>query len=143
MSSLIWCDDYSVNIRSIDNEHKLLMEMVKELDSALETQGHVLLQLVSAALKQLSHAIRMHFDSEERFLLLNNYPDSVNHQKEHNALLMKLDDFIGNFSSEQLVFTEQMSLYIKDWFVRHIILHDRKFGNFFRDKELATPYGMN
>lgn len=139
MGSLKWCDDYSVNIRSIDNEHKLLMELMNEFDAALNTQEQVRAQLVSSAMERLSNQIRAHFNSEERFLLLNKYPDCVRHQSEHNNLLKKLEGFSIKISSEQLVFTEQMSLFLKDWFLRHIIIDDRKFGNFFHNKELAAP----
>jgi len=140
MGQLTWSDDYSVHISEIDNEHRLLIELIKELDHAMETQEMVRSQLVSSALEKLSQHIRMHFESEERFLLFNNYPDFTSHQQEHHDLLHTLEKFVGHVSSEQSVFSGENLLFIKDWLVRHIILHDCKYGSFYRGKELATHF---
>jgi hemerythrin-like metal-binding protein len=140
MGPLIWCEDYSVNIRAIDNEHKLLIELINDLQHALETQEMVRSQLVSAALEKLKHHIRAHFESEERFLLFNNYPDFDIHQQEHLELLKKLEQFVNHISSEQVVFTEKMLLFLKDWLVRHIILHDCKYGSYYLGQELASRF---
>ena len=140
MGQLNWCDDYSVHISAIDNEHKFLIELIKELDSAMETEEMVRLQLVSTILEKLLHHIRVHFESEERFLLFNNYPDFDSHQQQHQLLLQKLETFISRLNSEHLVFTDQMLLFIKDWYARHILLDDSKFGRYFLGKELAAPY---
>jgi hemerythrin len=138
MGLLTWNDDYSVHISEVDNEHRLLIELVKDLDSALETQEMVRSQLVSSALVKFTHAITAHFESEERFLLINKYPDFKSHQKEHHDLLQTLEQFVGQVCSKQAVFSEENLLFLKDWLVRHIILHDSKFGSFYRDKELAA-----
>ena len=97
-------------------------------------------QLVTSALEKLTRAIRAHFESEERFLLFNNYPDLCSHQQEHHDLLQTLGKFVGHVCSEQVVFSAENLLYLKDWLVRHIILHDCKYGSFYRGKELATRY---
>lgn len=138
MGTLVWCNDYSVHISSIDNEHKLLIELIKELENALETQEMVRFQLVSSALERLTRHIRAHFESEERFLLFNNYPDYGSHQMEHQDLLLKLNQFVRLVHSGNFVFTEQELLFLKDWLARHIILHDCKYGNYFRGMDLAT-----
>lgn len=140
MVPLSWNDDYSVHVSEIDNEHRILIGLVKELDLALETQETVRSQLVMSALEKLTHAIKAHFESEERFLLFNNYPDFSSHQQEHHDLLQTLGQFVGHVCSERTVFSGENLLYLKDWLVRHIILHDCKYGNFYRGRELATRY---
>jgi hemerythrin len=133
MSPMTWCEDYSVYIRSIDNEHKLLMEHINNLETTLETQEQVRSQIIPPLLKSLLQHIRLHFESEERFLLLNNYPNFIDHQAKHTHLLTKLENFTNNISTGKLVFTEQMLLFLKDWFLRHIILQDKQFGCYFRE----------
>ncbi len=140
MGLLTWNDNYSVHVSEIDNEHRFLIGLVKELDHALETDEMVRSQLVMSALEKLTHAISAHFESEERFLLFNNYPDFSSHQQEHHDLLATLEQFVGHVCSERAVFSGENLLYLKDWLVRHIILHDCKYGSFYRGKELANRY---
>ena len=137
MSKLLWSDDYSVHIASIDNAHKILVALVNEFSIALDIQGTVQRQLVIDALKILSLYIQQHFASEERFLLLNNYPGLEAHKKEHSLLLQQLDQFKQRFQANKHAFNEKMLFFLKDWLVRHIILDDCKFGHFFLGKELV------
>ena len=80
----------------------------------------------------------MHFDSEERFLLFNNYPEFDAHKLEHAELLGRLRRFESRFKAENRAFKEKMLLFLQDWLVRHIILHDCKFGHYYRGKELIN-----
>lgn len=140
MSELTWSDDYSVHIRPIDNEHKVLVALVNDFASALRVQGPVQHQIVMSALKTLSRHIRQHFESEERFLLANSYPGTSDHQREHFLLLEQLDGFEACFQAEKPEFNEKIMLFLKDWLVRHIILHDSRFGEYFRGKNVITNF---
>lgn len=141
MGELSWSADYTVHITAIDNEHKVLISVINDMEKAMATQGGVQVQLVSEILATLSTSIRRHFESEERLLLFNNYPDIDAHHQEHQQLLEKLDRFEKHFSSERCELNDNMMLFLKDWLTRHIILHDIKFGNFFRGKELIDHFG--
>jgi hemerythrin-like metal-binding protein len=137
MSKLIWNnEDYSVNITSIDNEHKLLVALLNEIVSAMATQGSVNTQLIIEKLTYLSGYIKIHFESEERFLILNKYPDFDEHKAEHTKLLEQITKFETRFKYENQAFNEKMLLFLKDWLVRHMILYDKKFSNYFRGKEV-------
>jgi hemerythrin-like metal-binding protein len=141
MSCLLWNnDDYCVQIPSIDYEHKILVAMVNEIDSAMQTQGPFHTQIILDKLANLSNGIKNHFASEERFLLINNYPEYDTHKSEHTILLERLNMFESRFKLEEKAFSEKMLLFLKDWLVRHIILHDRKFGHYFKDKEVSCHY---
>lgn len=143
MNSLIWSnEDYSVNIPAIDNEHKLLIALLNEIASAMNTQGSFHIQIIIEKLTTLSKHIKMHFESEERFMILNNYPEYNEHKAEHTLLLEQLNKFEVRFKSENKAFNEKMLLFLKDWLVRHIILYDKKIGNYFRDKEILKKQGV-
>lgn len=136
MSILIWSSDYNVNIPAIDNEHKLLVSIVNDIVQGMNYQGALQTRVITESLHRLLNYVRVHFDSEERFLLFNNYPDFDEHKIQHAELLEKLERFEKNFKAENMAFNEKMLLNLKDWLVRHIILHDSKFGHYYRDKEL-------
>ena len=132
MVSIAWCDDYSVQINSIDNEHKLLIGLIQELDSALKTQEMVRSQLVPSILEKLKRYIHVHFESEECFMQLHDYPELESHQGEHQRLVQKLEQFVSYVNSNKLVFNDPMLSFLKDWLIRHILLEDSKFGKYFR-----------
>jgi len=140
VSKLLWSNDYSVNIISIDNEHKLLVELINEFDSALDIHGAFQTKIVIVTLNKLALYIRRHFESEERFLQLNSYPDYNEHKQDHDLLLDRLSQFERNFLTAKQSFNEEMLLFLKDWLVRHIILHDHKFGEYYRDKDLINHF---
>lgn len=140
MSELEWVEDYNVGIPAIDNEHKLLVSLINDMGSVVETNPEVQLQIIGDTLNTLDHCIRTHFESEERFLLANNYPEIDTQKAEHTLLIEQLEQFEKTFRTEMPSFTEHMLLYFKDWLIRHIILHDCKFGNYFRDKTIINYY---
>lgn len=140
MNNLTWSDDYSVHIPAIDNEHRLLISLINDFGLAMDTQEIVQVQIAGETLGRLSRYISRHFESEERFLLFNNYPEFDAHKSEHTQLLERLERFSTRFTLEKRLVNEQMLLFLKDWLVRHIILHDCKFGSYFRGKELAGRF---
>ena len=140
MSTLSWSNDYTVNIPSIDNEHKLLVSTINDIVQGMQFQSSIQAQVIADSLQRLSNYIRVHFESEERFLLFNNYPEFSQHQEEHIRLLARLGNFEKRFKSENRTFNEHMLLHLKDWLVRHIILHDCKFGSYYQGKELSSRF---
>lgn len=141
MSELIWSEDYSVGITFIDNEHKLLVSIVNDINRIIGTHKDFQVQMIGDILNKLAYCIHRHFESEENFLLLNQYPKYEVHKNEHTLLLEQLDLFEKSFKDSNQSFTVEMLLYLEDWLVRHIILHDSEFGFYFRGKKLVYPSG--
>jgi methyl-accepting chemotaxis protein/hemerythrin len=138
MSCLLWNnEDYSVHILSIDNEHKILLALVNELESAMNF--HILLQakFMLDKIAHFSNCIRNHIASEERFLLSNKYPELATHQLKHAEIIERLNKFESWFKECNVPFNEKMILFLKDLLVRHFILHDRKYGTYYLDKDLS------
>ena len=74
MSELVWSEDYSVGITFIDNEHKLLVSLVNDINRIIGTHKDFQVQMIGDILKKLAYCIHRHFESEENFLLFNHYP---------------------------------------------------------------------
>lgn len=141
MPVLEWSELYSVGIPAIDNEHKVLVSLVNDMSRVIDTHIEFQTQLIGDTLNSLIRGVQNHFDSEEKFLLANNYPEYGSHKTEHTLLLDQLEHFKERFKTEKPLFTENMLLYLQDWLVRHIILHDCKFGSYFRDNGMIVRFG--
>jgi hemerythrin len=137
MINLNWSEDYRVGIPAIDNENKILVSMINDMSQVIDTHKDFQFQIICESLENLSHCIRSHIESEERFLMFNNYPEYDAHKAEHTNMLEQLQDFEMRCKTENIHFTEKTLLFLIDLLVRHIILYDCKFGHYFRDKELA------
>ena len=141
MSSLHWSDDYSLNIPAIDNEHKLLIAIINDIEHSMRYHGPLRTQVIAESMRRLSNYIRTHFESEERFMLTCNYPEFDDHKAQHTELLEKLARFESRFKNENKAFNEEMLLFLQDWLIRHIILHDIKIGHFYHDSQRSNPAG--
>jgi hemerythrin-like metal-binding protein len=140
VSTLLWSSDYNVNIQAIDDEHKLLVSIIDDIAHSLQSHSSLQSQPITDSLHRLSDYIRTHFESEERLFLFNHYPEFTQHKDEHTKLLARIDNFEQRFKADQWTFNENMLLYLKDWLLRHIILYDCKFGNYYREKELINHF---
>ena len=138
---LTWCEDYTIHIPSIDNEHKVLLSMLNDIEQLFPLEAPIQIPLAIAALDRFAAAVQRHFESEERFLLFNNYPDLAAHQAEHLQLLERMERFRKRFSEERKPFNERMLLFLRDWFARHLILYDSRIGTYYRGKETIDRFG--
>jgi len=141
MSDLEWSSDYIINIPAIDNEHKLIVSIINDLSRCMLHHGELQTKMVVESVRMLSKCIRTHFESEERFLLLNNYPEMETHMEEHHGLLATFDTFVEqNFKMNKPALNDEMLLFLKDWLVRHIILHDSKIGHYYSELPIDDQY---
>ena len=140
MSTMLWSNDYNVNIPAIDDEHKLLVSIIDDIAHDMQSHSSLQVRLITESLHRLSNYIRTHFESEERLLLFNNYPEFTQHKDEHTKLLARMDNFELRFKADEWTFNENMLLYLKDWLTRHIILYDCKFGHYYRNRGLTNHF---
>jgi hemerythrin len=141
MDTIAWTEDYSVNIPAIDNEHRLLLGLLNDVERLVSQDKAIQVPLAVAALERLARAVQRHFESEERFLLFNNYPEFDVHHAEHVQLMERMERFRQRFGVEGKPFNERMLLFLRDWFARHIILYDSRIGTYYRGKEIIDKFG--
>jgi hemerythrin len=121
-----WKDEYSVKIRSIDEQHKKLVSLVNSLQHAMLTgQGATVLGKI---LDDLISYTKSHFATEERLLRTNLYPDYNAHKAEHEALTEKVMTLHRDFTSGKPVMTVKVLVFLKNWLVEHIQGTDRKYS---------------
>ena len=84
MALFSWSDKYSVDVPSIDKQHKKLFDMLNELHDAMSTGNGS--QLAPAILKRLVAYTQEHFVAEEAMMKQARYPDLASHKAEHDKL---------------------------------------------------------
>jgi hemerythrin-like metal-binding protein len=130
-----WKPQYSVQIGSIDAQHRNLFRVAAELYAAMSSgQGKSALAGVLDRLVQYTAA---HFAHEERLMLLHGYPDLAAHRAEHEALTKQVLAFQSDFQAGRAAMTVQVLCFLKDWLEKHIASADQKYAPYLRDKAVA------
>ncbi len=129
MSYLKWSDEFSVNVREIDEQHKRLVGMINTLHEALvaghgkEAQGKIVTEMVEYAM--------VHFDTEEIYMKLYSFPDHAGHKKEHDSFTEKAADLKARVDGKGFILTLGVLNFLKDWLQNHILVTDKKYSNYF------------
>jgi len=129
---LAWDDSLSVNIDEIDEQHKVLVDMINGLHEAMRTgKGVKVLERLVDGLK--NYAVE-HFGMEERYMEKFKYPGYLNHKKEHERFVGKVLEFETAFKQGKASLTMDVMHFLKDWLVGHIKGVDKKYGPFFNER---------
>lgn len=131
----VWKPELSVNIVSIDSQHKNLLAIGGDLYDAISSgRGRV---VCGKTLDRLVRCAGTHFAYEERLMLSHGYPDFEAHKAEHNALNKKVTQFQEDFNSGSAEISIERLTFLKDWLDGHIQNSDSKYAPFVCEKPAA------
>jgi hemerythrin len=106
--------------------------MVNDLHESMKVgKGRETLEKI---LKGLIQYTEQHFSSEERLMKLHCYPEYERHKKEHNLLVMQVQDIQKKYQEGTAVLTQSVMSFLKDWLQKHIQGEDRSYGPFLNSK---------
>ncbi len=132
MALMTWNDKLSVGIKQFDEEHQQLVRLVNQLHEAMKTgQGK---QSLGSILQSLISYTRNHFAAEERLMQSHGYPDYAEHKKEHNALTLSVLDLQKEFQAGNVLLSQKVMNFLKEWLTGHIQGLDKAYGPFLRGK---------
>lgn len=139
MELFIWDDSLSVNIQSIDDQHKMLLNMIngyyEEIHKIHEGKSNTTLKELRIDLisKMKEYAI-VHFRTEEEYFEKYDYPDFIEHKREHDDFFAKVVDVEKRLEDGRLILTTELTDFLKDWLVDHIVGSDQKYSEFLISK---------
>ena len=132
MPVLVWSDEFSINVAEIDAQHKKLCDYVNRLHAGVE--GRVDREDLRQLLVDLVEYARLHFATEERLMGKHGMSSASRHHKEHETLLRLLEDTVKSISEgNHPIFYSKYDV-ANDWFLAHIMDHDKKLGAFLNSK---------
>ena len=122
---IYWIPQYSVGSKTLDDQHKSILEICARIQLLSKSDPDYLDQL-HIALNDMSEYASRHFKDEEQILANIDYTALEEHRKEHNhyhELLSELliDAIEGNPDARK------MSRFLEEWWIDHILDSDMKY----------------
>lgn len=132
MSVFAWKEKYSVNIKTIDDQHKKLVNMVNEMHEAMR-QGKGK-DVLGPILDGLIGYTKSHFATEERLLEQNGYSDFEAHKEKHTKMTGKVLSLQKDYHNGKCQLSFDVSKFLQDWLNKHILGTDKKYSEFLNSK---------
>ncbi len=125
MEEIIWSDQYSVGIPSVDAQHQAIVEQINRLLATVANSSEHI-----AAINALITLGTEHLSHEEDLLIDYDYPNYEQHHAEHQ----RYKDGFYTILSDPDKPLEDKTAFIKSWWNHHILYEDMKYKPFFAGK---------
>ncbi len=123
-----WKDSYSVGIDSIDQQHKKLLHLINQLQTAVDySTGE---QFEREALDELVDYTKTHFTYEEGLMRDNEYPDFDAHKAQHEKMFKKVGEVLAEYEQDHDTAMGNAAEYLKDWLINHINGTDKEYSSY-------------
>lgn len=134
MSTFVWNEKYRVNVKELDDQHRVLIGLVGQLDDAMrEGKGKETLGLI---LGKLVDYTKTHFAAEERLMKACGYPEYHEHRLIHEKMAAKVIDLQHQFKAGKVMLSLEVMKFLTDWLQKHILGTDKKYSPFLSKESL-------
>lgn len=131
---IAWDNSYSLGIKSIDEQHKKLFEIVNRLYDLEENSN------IKEEIRQILYAFKdytiTHFRDEEIFMESIRFPDLMAHKELHKDIIDSLSKIVQTPASLSII-KSKMRIVAKRVLLDHILLEDTKARNFYIKNDMS------
>lgn len=128
MDHYIWKDSFNIGVDEIDDQHKIFLDYVNDCYNAAcrDNQSRVM----DATIYDLKVYAQTHFRFEEGLMRERGYPELENQVKEHMYFESQVEELERANAEGNQRTTESLLQFLRDWFLKHILEHDKKLTSF-------------
>ncbi|MGQ1786274.1 MULTISPECIES: hemerythrin domain-containing protein [unclassified Saccharicrinis] len=131
--ALFWKDGYSIGIEQIDMEHKIFLDLIRNLKNEIDDgiDDDRLLDLIL----EIEKYAEFHFISEENFMKKIKFPQFEYHRDLHYNLLEKL-----NVVKHRKVNPGDFLKFVIEWFITHTSKEDKALEIFCTNNNIKADF---
>jgi len=133
MMKFIWDQKYSVNIKTIDDQHKRFFEIINKIHFTLR-QPRVESEALKKIIQEFIDYAEFHLVFEEKCFEITGYPDTINHCQIHNNYRQQIALFslsIQEPTANIPQIAQEIAQFAQDWLSSHILSTDQKYSQYF------------
>jgi len=139
MDKFAWTEEYSVNIKEIDDQHKRFFEITNSIIDLIGKENLTKEETIKS-LQDLGDYAFYHFSTEEKYFDKFGYSDAPIHINAHNNYREAVSDFFEKINEASADFKQmagEMASYSGNWLLTHIMVVDKRFTKFFNEHGLV------
>jgi hemerythrin len=131
-----WKENFSVNNKDIDEQHKKLFEIGQRLYDLISSSGdYDRFDEIMAILDELSEYVKYHFEFEEKLMEKCQYSNLATHKMEHYFFMKKINkEKERDIDSSQKETLLRLVKFVADWIMQHILKEDMAYKEHFKLK---------
>jgi len=122
---IVWQPEYDLGIPIIDEQHRGVVAIINSLYYG--TQSKNIKNIISPTIGMLRCYADIHFQTEEYYLKIIDYPGAANHLLLHQEYTSKLAEIERESSIDRD--PHQLMGFLKKWWLGHICEEDMLFKN--------------
>jgi hemerythrin len=135
MSFITWSkEQFGTNVGVHDEEHKTIFGKLNTLHEAVSKEDR---SAVGSHFDELVDIVAKHFASEEDSMAKHGYEAADQHKQEHDELVQTCLDLQSRFKSGQTEITEETTVFVREWLLKHVPVVDRSYGPFLNSKGMT------
>lgn len=127
-----WGPRYHIGLKSIDDQHKILVDLMNELYDAFGSNKNK--KVIRKVLQELLDYTVYHFGNEEDLFQKHGYKESENHEGQHEKFIERIRNFKDEFEKGNAVLSFDLIDFLKNWLLNHILKIDAKYVPFLKEK---------
>ncbi len=123
-----WKDEYNVGIDSIDQQHRKLVSLINQLQTAVDySTGE---QFEREALDELVDYTKTHFGYEEGLMEKYDYPEFEPHKAQHRKMIAKVEEVLAGYEQDHDRAMNNAVVFLKHWLINHINGTDKQYSSY-------------
>lgn len=128
MALITWTEDqFGTQISEIDDQLQQIFQLLDTLHESLaKGEPNEIGKQLDIFVDLLVH----HFQTEERLMRDNDYPDRATHKAEHDELLKMCAELLIGFHEQDEKLSQASTLFIREWFMEHVPNLDKAYGSY-------------
>ena len=130
--AILWKTSYSVGVASMDNEHRRLFDVMRELDNALAMGSGQL--VIDRVLKKVTDWAEHHFTHEEDLMNAHDFPGLEAHRAEHDEARRQIAIYEQNRKAGKPGVPVSLLLFLDAWLRKHILKTDLLYATYLNER---------
>jgi hemerythrin len=125
MPLFTWKKEFRTGLADIDAQHKIFLSYLNQCYDAVTKNK--LTGVPPDLIRKLKKYAEIHFSFEEEMMEFNGFPELAKHKELHQHFtneILKLEK--SRLSGESTATLKSVLAMMRDWFLNHIIVEDKK-----------------